>query len=56
MNMGPGLAIELTIEDSGLADRIAAILQDLNVALVEAGPTWCPSSSRTLFRKTGPIS
>jgi DNA-binding NarL/FixJ family response regulator len=32
-----GLAVELTIEDRPLANRIAALLQDLNVSLVEPG-------------------
>ena len=38
MNMGvSGLAVELAIKDRPLADRIAAVLQDLNIALVEPG-------------------
>ena len=38
MNMGvSGLAVELAIKDRPLADRIAAVLQDLNIALVETG-------------------
>src|SRR6266536_1067540 len=32
-----GLAVELAIKDRPLADRIAAVLQDLNIALVEPG-------------------
>src|SRR6266536_718723 len=32
-----GLAVELAIKDRPLADRIAADLQDLNIALVESG-------------------
>jgi len=38
VNMGvSGLAVELAIKDRPLADRIAAVLQDLNIALVEPG-------------------
>jgi DNA-binding NarL/FixJ family response regulator len=32
-----GLAVELAIKDRPLADRIAAVLQDLNIVLVEPG-------------------
>jgi hypothetical protein len=38
VNIGiSGLAVKLVVEDRPLADRIAAVLQDLNVAAIEGG-------------------